>query len=87
MTVFEEAYIEKLLFEQAVGAAVLRYMRKYEPQNLLMELNSEAAKILQEIQTILDDNSLDDAECFHRIEAIVSAFHQHGVSTSRHDLG
>lgn len=84
---FQQAYTEKLLLEQAVGTAVLRYMRKYEPQNLLVEMNSEAAKILQEIQTTLDDDSLDDPECFHKIEAIVSEFQRHGISTSRHDFG
>lgn len=83
----EDTHTEKLLLTQAVGAAVLRYMRTYEPQELLLELDSEAAKILQEFQTILDDDSLNDPECFRKIEAIVSAFHNHGLSTSRHDFG
>lgn len=84
---FEEASTEKLMYEQAMGAAVLKYMRNYEPQSLLPEIDSEATKILQDIRTILDDDRLDDPECFHKIEAIVSAFHRYGLSTTRHDFG
>ena len=57
-----------------VGVAVLRYMKTYEPQSLLLELDSEATRILRQIQTILDDETLDDPACFHKIEAIVSTF-------------
>ena len=81
------AYTEKLLFERAVGAAVIEYMTNYESEKLLSAINSEASKILQDVQTILDDDRLDDPECFQKIEAIVSVFHQHGLSTSRHDFG
>lgn len=84
---FEDAHIGKPLLEQMVGVAVLRYMKTYEPQSLLLELDSEATRILRQIQTILDDETLDDPACFHKIEAIVSTFQRHGLSTSRHDFG
>lgn len=84
---YEETYTEKKLYEQVIGAAVIEYMKNYEPQRLLLELNSEAVGILHEIQTILDDETLNDPECFYKIDAIVSAFHAHGIDTSRHDFG
>lgn len=84
---FEEEHTERTLLKQVVGAAVLEYMRKYEPQSLFLELDSEATKILREIQTILDDETLDDPACFQKIEAIVSVFHDHGLYTYRHDFG
>lgn len=87
MIMFQDTYTEKPMYERAIGAAVLEYMRNYEPERLLLELNSEAIKILQDIQAILDDETLDDPECFHKIEAIVSAFYAHGVDTFRHDFG
>ena len=68
----------------AISREVLSHL---DCENLTQRVQCEAVKLLETIRHILDDNSLDDAECFHRIEAIVSAFHQHGVSTSRHDFG
>lgn len=51
---------------------------------------AEAAccKALRDIRDILDDGSLEDGECFHRIEGIVSVFETLGPGAgSRHDFG
>ena len=43
---------------------------------------------LQKIKTIIEDDSLEDKECFYKIEEIVSAFEDIGcVGLGRHDFG
>lgn len=74
---FEEEHTERTLLKQVVGAAVLEYMRKYEPQSLFLELDSEATKILRKIQTILDDETLDDPACFKKLRQL----YQHSTGT------
>ena len=58
-------------------------------QDLDRCLSSDAAsRALRNIQKILADDTLDDPECFHRIEAIVSLLEDMGLSCGgRHDLG
>ena len=58
-------------------------------QNLYRCLASDAAsRALRNIQEILGDDTLDDPECFHRIEAIVSLLEDMGLSCGgRHDFG
>ena len=47
-----------------------------------------ASRALRNIQEILADVTLDDPECFHRIEAIVSLLEDMGLSCGgRHDFG
>ena len=78
LTVTEE------LFAYTIGQEALRYIHS-EP--LALSIESQALQILSEIKLILDDRTLDDPECFHRIDAIVNTFHAHGIRTSRHDWG
>lgn len=68
---------------------MLRYLKREEGAllNLYREADSEALRVLEEIRRVLDDDTLDDPDCFNRIEAIVKAFHGHEISTSRHDWG
>ena len=47
-----------------------------------------AWQALEEIVAVVRDISLDDAECFARIEAIVSALERCGIDCGgRHDFG
>ena len=39
----------------------------------------EAYKVLNEIKEIIEDNTLDDPECFARIDAIIHAFYKISV--------
>ncbi len=48
-------------------------------------VQNEAVELLEKIRAILDDDSLADPECFHRIDAIVDAFQSAGIPTARHD--
>lgn len=52
----------------------------------MVEERSFAA--LQKIKTIIDDDSLDDSECFIKIERIIDVFESIGSDGgSRHDFG
>ena len=81
---YEEANPIEPLYAKALGQELLRWAKEYSPQLLAEQVNTEAVLLLKEIQTILDDESLDDPECFYRIDAIVSAFHRAGLNTTRH---
>ena len=51
-------------------------------------IESKCYCALKEIRDIIDDDSLDDPECFTRIEKIVCAFESVGSNGgSRHDFG
>lgn len=62
--------------------------------NLLAEdtiaqiVESECYKALQKIKAVLHEDSLDDAECFQKIEEIICIFEELGSSGGpRHDFG
>ena len=51
-------------------------------------VSDAASRALRNIQEILADDAMDDPECFHRIEAIVSLLEDMGLSCGgRHDFG
>lgn len=83
LTIAEELYV------QSLGWEVLRFLKREEENllNLYRETDSEALRVLEEIRRVLDDDTLDDPDCFRRIEAVVKAFHAHDISTTRHDWG
>lgn len=75
------------LFAQAIGAEVLKYLSEESLlDTLTREAESAAVGALADIQTILNDETLDDPDCFCRIDAIVKTFHRRGLSTARHDF-
>lgn len=51
-------------------------------------VSAECYKAMQKIKHIVQDDSLDDKECFAKIEAIVILFETLGIdSGNRHDFG
>lgn len=76
----------KQMYAKAIGDLVLSCL---EEQGLpaANAIESRAVTLISQIQTILDDEALDDPQCFQRIEAIVERFHEAGLSTTRHDFG
>lgn len=81
--------IAEELYVQSLGWEVLRYLKREEGGllKLYRDVDSEALRVLEEIRGVLDDETLDDPDCFERIEAIVKIFYAHNISTSRHDWG
>jgi len=51
-------------------------------------VHTQCYKALQKIKEIIDDDSLNDKECFHKIENIIQVLESVGVSCGdRHDFG
>jgi len=74
------------LAAQEIGQEMLKYLKEAEIlKGLELKTESKALQILEEIRRVLDDSSLDDPECFHRIEAIVKVMEANGIHTTRHD--
>ena len=70
----------------SIGALVLSHIKKDEVlKEILLAAESNAMKTLNEIQEALDDDTLDDPECFKRIEAILKVLENNGITSSRHD--
>ena len=76
--------IDEELYVRAVGREVVKWAKNVDTRLLARQVNTDAVLLLKEIQSILDDETLDDPECFYRIDAIVSSFHRAGLSTPRH---
>ena len=57
-------------------------------REVIGEIEKECMEVLKRIQTILADDSMEDPECFERIEQIVCAMESIGLNCgSRHDYG
>lgn len=69
-----EIRIEDELYARSLGWEVMTFLRQNE--NDLLDLQQE-----------VNNDTLDDPECFQRIELIVQTFYANGISTRRHDLG
>jgi len=82
----EELKIGEELYAHAIGTMVLRYLKE---ENLLntsaQKAESDALRILSEIQHILNDDSLADPECIEKIDQIIEIFYTNGIHTPRHD--
>ena len=48
-------------------------------------IGQEAMRALEGIRRILNDDALDDPECFQRIASILTALEESGIFTTRHD--
>lgn len=60
----------------------------WDLETLAGAMNGEALIALTQIKDILEDDSLSDPECFHKIEAIVSTLECIGSGAgTRHDFG
>ena len=69
-----------------VGAQeMLRHARASGERFMAGCVDSEAVRVLSEIKQVLDDPSLDDPECFYRIDSIVDVFYRAGLSIRRHE--
>lgn len=76
-----ELYDEILLkFLKEEGLA-----RSFDPETLIRD---KAYDALSKIKRVVEDDTLDDKECFWRIEEIVRIFEEMGSQIeSRHDFG
>lgn len=85
MEEFELTAQEELAAE-AIGLEVMRYLKREETvKRIVAEADSKAMRALEGIRQILSDDSLEDPECFQRIESILTALEDVGIFTARHD--
>ena len=70
----------------SIGESVLGYMKQAGVmQDIYKAVDSQAVRILGEILRTLDDETLDDPECFQRIEKILRVLEKNWLGSSRHD--
>lgn len=81
-----ELTAQEELAVKAIGLEVMRYLKQEETiQKVARETEKRAIEVLEEIRRILNDDSLEDPECFQRIEAILTVLEEAGLFTTRHD--
>ena len=69
------------IWAQAVGEVLLKAAKN---QDWKAGVDSRAVRLLEKIQALLDDDSLDDAACFRRMEELLALWNQAGLHTTRH---
>ena len=67
-----------------LGGEALRFIKQLNFHHLDRKVDRDAIALIKEIKAILDDRTLDDPDCFQRIDAIVRAFHKYDIPTDRH---
>lgn len=77
--------IPKALYDKTLEQLVMTYVSNLSAEEVVSKLNAEAMDLLADVLAILDDDTLEDPECFRRIDEIVSAFWAKGIYTPRHD--
>ncbi|MCI9331613.1 MAG: hypothetical protein HFG05_05490 [Oscillibacter sp.] len=83
----EEFTAQETLEVYVIGKMVLERMRREgDLKELAALVESKATRALEDIRRALDDINLEDPECFHRIEAILTVYENNGIRTSRHDF-
>ena len=73
-----ELTAQEELAAQAIGLETMRHLKQEETE-------SKAMRALEGIRCILNDDALDDRECYQRIAAILTALEESGIFTTRHD--
>jgi len=72
-------------YQEILINAICSKTDEFDPKDIV---ESTCYQMLLKIRSILDDDTLSDASCFQKIEAIVCAFEEIGSSgRSRHDFG
>ena len=75
------------LYARVIGWNILEYLgEKANTLRIGEEVAEDALDTLEKIKRLLDDEKLDDSECYERIDRIVKAFYANGISLRRHDM-
>lgn len=80
MELYEEILLKVLTSQTGLSTVDLQKLKEL--------FNSECYSALQKIQEILKDDTLDDSQCFDKIEKIICVFESTGSGCgTRHDFG
>ena len=75
----------EIILTNAVEGCDFEMLTKQDIENLF---KNECYIVLERIKSILEDDGLDDKECFEKIEKIVCLFEEIGSDCgTRHDFG
>ena len=75
------------LAAEAIGLEAMRYLKQTETiRKIARETEKKAMEALEEIRRVLNDDSLEDPECFQRIDAIVDLYNDNHMYTPRQDF-
>ncbi len=77
--------IPEKFYARAIGKVMLDYAKDYDIHESVRKMESGAMELVEQIRTILNDDTLADPECFCRVEALVNAFIDAGLYTTRHE--
>ncbi len=82
---FYASILAKILIDAGAGIVI----GGTDSEDILKSMaESESCKALRKIRDVLDDDTLEDRTCFHRIEQIVPVFEELDPGAgSRHDFG
>ena len=76
------------LYKQILAEYIAQNVHFEELENIEAIIHDRCYQTLSRIKQILEDDSLEDSECFYRIEEIVRAFEELGSDAgARHDFG
>jgi len=82
-----ELSIEEEFAARAIGTEALKYLKEaWTPEKLASAAEGRAVRALEDVRRALDDNTLDDPACFHRIQAILNALEKYDIYSARHDI-
>ena len=77
-----------LLFEEILLEKWKEHSICFTAESCEKIVEQESYKALQKIKAVLEDDSLDDPECFMKIERIIRIFEEIGSDGgNRHDFG
>ena len=77
--------IPTALYHATLGKLVLDYIQREDGAAIQKAMESQAVRILESIRLILEDDTLSDAECYYKIDALVGLFFRElEISTRRH---
>lgn len=74
-------FLEELL-KTAVRDGDIAVNISFDADDLVKIIEGKCYKMLSEIRDIIRDDSMDDPECFMKIDSIVSLFIREGISTN-----
>jgi len=78
----------KEIFAHALTYGQVQFVFPGTEDDILKITENICYQTLQKIKAVIEDDSLEDKECFYKIEEIVCAFEDIGcVGLGRHDFG